>query len=84
MAFNASSYLPSACSTQAAAALPLDVDNFRPIGVLGFAQLIAQLGELGDVGLGGIRLAGTRSPERSGKVRDRHYEGKAARPDLQL
>ena len=56
----------------------------RPIYVLGVAQLVAQLGELDDVGLGGLRLAGARGPERAGKVRDRHDEVEGARPDRQL
>ena len=64
--------------------LPLDVDDLSPIAVLGLAQLVAQLGELGDVGRGGIRLAGARGPERPGKMRDRHYEVEGARPDRQL
>ena len=69
MALSASSVLPSALSTQARRDLPLDVDMLRPIGVLGLAQLVAQLGELGDVGLGGVRLAGARRAERAGEMR---------------
>ena len=60
--------------------LPLDVDDLRPIGVLGVAQLVAQFGELGDIGLGGFRLAGTRGAERAGKVRDRHHLVEPVRP----
>ena len=49
--------------------LPLDVDDLGPIGVLGIAQLVTQLGKLGDVGLGGLRLARARGPEREGEGR---------------
>src|SRR3982074_182126 len=37
--------------------LLLNIYLLRPIGVLGIAQLVAQLGELGDVSLGGFRIA---------------------------
>ena len=51
--------------------LPLDVDLLRPIGILGLAQLVAQLGELGDVGLGGVRIAGAGRPQRAREMRQR-------------
>ena len=36
---------------------------FGPVGVLGLAQLVAQLDEFGDVGLGGFRIAGAGGAE---------------------
>ena len=37
--------------------LPLNIYLLRPIGVLGIAQLVQQLGQLGDVCRGGFRIA---------------------------
>ena len=51
--------------------LPLDVDLLRPVGVLGVAQLVAQLGELGEVRPGGFRLARPRGAEGAREMRDR-------------
>ena len=52
--------------------LALDIHHLRPIGVLGSAQLGAQLGERGDVGLGRVRLAGARRPQCTRKVESPH------------
>src|SRR4029450_5750933 len=69
---------PGACH------LPLNLDLLRPISILGLAQLVAQLRELGDVGLGRLRLARTRRAERAGEMRDRRDESEVGRLDLEL
>ena len=84
MALSASSYLPSRIEHPGGGDLPLDVDLLGPIGVLGRAQLVAQLGELGDVGLGGVRLARPRRPESAREVRHGFDMGQRARPDRKL
>ena len=66
---SASSYLPSRIEHPGGRDLPLDVDLLGPIGVLGLAQLVAQLREFGDLGFGGVRLARARRPEGAGEVR---------------
>src|SRR3954463_10209572 len=43
--------------------LTLDIDDLRPVIILGSAQLVAQFCELLDVGLGGFRLSGTGGAE---------------------
>jgi hypothetical protein len=50
---------------EAACDLPLDLDLLGPIAILGRAQLVAQLRELGDVGGGVVGLAGARRPKRT-------------------
>ena len=47
--------------------LTLDVHDLRPVGVLGIAQLVAQFGQLGDVGLGGLRLPERAAPSARAK-----------------
>src|SRR5262249_16749108 len=64
--------------------LPLDIDDLRPIRVLCFAQLITQLGELRDVGFGGLSLTGTCRTECSRKMRHCIGIGDGAWPDLKL
>src|SRR5258705_4514532 len=51
--------------------LPLNINLFRPIAILCVTQLVPQFGKLGDVGLGGLRIAGTGRSERSRTIRDR-------------
>ena len=48
--------------------LPLDIDLLGPIAVLRLAELVAQLGEHGDVGLGGARIS--RSAPRRARGRN--------------
>src|SRR5262249_61290447 len=71
-------YQPSAPS------LPLYIDLLGPIRVLRLAQLVAQFGELGDVGLGRLHVDHACRAERAGEVCDRHDKGKLGRLDLEL
>src|SRR5262249_44570973 len=64
--------------------LPLDIDLLRPVGVLRLAQLVAQLGKLGDIRLGGLRIAGARGAQCACEMAYRLHMGEGTRPDLQL
>ena len=57
--------------------LPLNIDLLRPIGVIGFAQLVMQLSELGDVCLGSFHIAGAGSAESAREMRHRPNEANA-------
>src|SRR5262245_5291027 len=64
--------------------LGLNIYLFRPVGIAGLAQLIAQLDEGGEVRSRSVYVAGTSSTERAGEVSNGIGIRKLARPNLQL
>ena len=62
--------------------LRLDIDLLGPVAILGGDQFVAQLGELCDVRLGGVRITRPRRAERAGKMCDRLHVRQRARAKL--
>ena len=48
------------------------------------SRLVTQLGELGDVGLGGVRIAGAGGAKGTGEIGDRRYLSQRAGADHKL
>src|SRR5436190_8692749 len=50
--------------------LALDIDNARPVRIFRFAQLVRELGKLGDLRLGCVGVAGTCRTQGAGEMGD--------------
>jgi len=59
MAESASFALAFGVEHPGGATCPLDIDLTGPVGVLGLDELVMHFAELGDIGLGGGRIART-------------------------